>query len=194
MHPQDENSVTGASDKKKKKEAKVVWFDWDKAASSFKRAEENAIKTLKETVETTLASMESMMSIVSNEKNKVFKPLMATEFDLCQKRADFLKLVVSCQDNHVEDLKAAIVSLQSPKDNMSSKGSAKGSARGKSGTIGKSPPCLSFASMVTLKSLADLTEKYMTCENKVEMLQLQKANREARNSVAKQENRSSRDD
>lgn len=190
MHPQDENSVRGASDKKKKKEAKVVWFDWDKAASSFKRAEENAIKTLKETIEKTLASMESMLSIVSNEKNKVFKPLMATEFDLCQKRADFLKLVVSRQDSHVEDLKAAIVSLQSPKDNVSSKGSVKG----KSGTVGKSPPCLSFASMVTLKSLADLTEKYMTCENKVEMLQLQKANREARNSVAKQENRSSRDD
>ena len=47
---------------------------------------------------------------------------------------------------------------------------------------------------MTLKSLADLTEKYMTCENRVDMLQLQKANREARNSVAKQENRSSRDD
>ncbi len=70
---------------------------------SFCRGEEQAIGGMRATIEKIIKNMEELIATVDSEKNVNLKPLMSLEYDLCKRRLDFLKLVLS---DKPDDLKA----------------------------------------------------------------------------------------
>jgi hypothetical protein len=154
---------------------KQAWFDWDKAVASFVRAEESALDTMTVSLETTWSNMQDLLKQVGDGKYAAFKPLITMEFELCSKRCHFLSLVVAKGDCCDADLAASIDKIKGEQESSSAKGKGKG---------GRSPPCPSFASCVTMSLLRTLVREYYDAETKADMLAVQKKNRTSRTSEA----------
>lgn len=75
----------------------------------------------------------------------------------------------------IEKIKAEAETMSSAQSNAGGD-ARKGKAKGTS-MVGKSPPCLSFADVLTLQELVAYVEVFYSCETKADMLMLQKNNR-----------------
>ena len=136
---------------------KVPWFDVDKAVAAFTRGDANQIDTLMTSVKKTVKEMTELLNQVDSDKYSALKPLMNTEYTLCEKRRNFLNLVLSEADTADDDLKQAISVVKAEQELLSDSGSMKGKG-GKGGkgsvkTTGRSPPSSTYEKVFRIKML-----------------------------------------